>query len=375
MSSIRLPMYSYRVQLALLPLLLFSFMISAQEGSIIKNVSIDSLDLALTDIINDHTQDFADTTQLAIALLKGDQLHFIGVEKIDGSITPIDNKDRVFEIGSISKVFTATMLGQMVGTETLNLEDRAGQILGLSDLDDYGVTLQHLANHTSGLISLPTNLDLIGDPANPYKAYHSDLLMAYLSEDIDLLTLPGESYAYSNLGAGLLGHILTVKSGQSYEELLQESICRPIGLNSTTSQRVAVAEDLLVTGRQPNGDIASNWDFDALVGAGGILSTVEDLIQFARSQIELDHTTLTHNSTYQLNENMAVGLGWHIIKPQSGGDWLWHNGGTGGYTSSMTIDKVNKTSVVILTNVSAFHTSMGRIDQLGFALLKELNNK
>lgn len=366
-------MYSYQLQFAFISFLLFSFVISAQEESIINNVPADSLDYSLINIIDAHTQSFADSTQLAIALLKGNQLHYIGVEKIDGVLTPIDNQDRVFEIGSISKVFTSTMLGQMVGEEVLSLDARAGQILGLSDLDDYGVTLQHLANHTSGLIGLPTNIDLISDPANPYKAYHSDLLIAYLTEDIDLLTLPGESYAYSNLGAGLLGHILTVKAGQSYEELLQENICMPNGLNSTTSRRAAVGADRLVQGRQPNGDIASNWDFDVLVGAGGILSTVEDLIKFTRSQIQLDHTPITHNTTFELNENTEVGLGWHIIKPQSGGRWLWHNGGTGGYTTSMTIDKEYKTSVVILSNVSAFHSSMGSIDQLNFTLLKELN--
>ena len=366
-------MYSYRAQLAFLSFLLFSFIVSAQEESIINNVPADSLDHSLINIIDAHTQSFADSTQLAVALLKGNQLHYIGVEKIGGELTIIDNQDMVFEIGSISKVFTSTMLGQMVGEEVLSLDDRAGQILGLSDLDDYGVTLQHLANHTSGLIGLPTNIDLLSDPANPYKAYHSDLLIAYLTEEIDLLTLPGETYAYSNLGAGLLGHILTVKSGQSYEELLQENICMPNGLNSTTSQRVAVTVERLVKGRQPNGDIASNWDFDALVGAGGILSTVEDLIQFSRAQIQLDHTAITHNTTYELNENMEIGLGWHIIKPQSGGRWLWHNGGTGGYTSSMTIDKEHRTSVVILSNVSAFHSNMGSIDQLNFALLNDLN--
>jgi len=369
-------MNKLRVLLALTALFLASFASSAQNGSIIRDVPLDSLDHRLVNIIDAHTQSFSDTTQLAIAMVKGDQLKYIGVEKINGKLELVDNRTKVFEIGSISKVFTSTLLAHMVSKDIVKLDDRAGQILDLSDLDDYGITLQHLSNHSSGLPPLPTNLDIVSQPDNPYKAYHSDLLMEYLSGDFELTTLPGESYAYSNLGAGLLGHILTVISSRTYEQLLQEHICIPYGLNSTTTQRLAVDQGLLVAGRQPNGTVASNWDFDVLVGAGGILSTVEDLVLFARSQIQADQNAhhITHKKTLELSDHMDIGLGWHIIKPQGGGKWLWHNGGTAGYTSSMTIDKQQQTAVLILSNVSAFHSEMSSIDELCWKLLTELNN-
>jgi CubicO group peptidase (beta-lactamase class C family) len=373
MSLIQLPMYIRRILFALLGVILSTYVLVGQDRNMIKNVHRDALDQSLLEIIDDHTEPFADSTQLAIALLKREQIHYIGVMKIDGALTLVDNKDKVFEIGSISKVFTSTILGQMVDQEIVSLDDRAGQLLGLNDLDDYGVTLQHLSNHTSGLFPLPANLN--GTTSNPYKDYDSQLLMEYLSSEVELSTLPGEAYAYSNLGAGLLGYILTEQMGQSYEELLQERICTPLGLNHTSSIRANIAQDQIVSGRHFNGEIAANWDFDVLVGAGGILSTVEDLIQFAQSQIDgsLTSSDITHNTTHNINENMEMGLGWHIINPESGGRWLWHNGGTGGYTSSLTIDKDHETSVVILSNVSGFHSSMSSIEQLSFALIKELN--
>ena len=368
-------MRSLRVLIALFPLVVLSFIVTAQEERIYNDLPWDSLNQSFSNILDTHTQSFPDSTQLAIALIKENKVEYIGVEKVNGTLTRARNENKVFEIGSISKVFTSTILAQMIGDGILSLDDRVGQILDLSDLDDYGVTLQHLANHTSGLLRLPTNLDLLSEPSNPYKAYDTELLIQYLSGDFELMSLPGESYAYSNLGAGLLGHILTVESGKSYEQLLQEIICKAYKLNNTTTIRSEVPQNHIVRGRQPNGDPADNWDFDVLVGAGGILSTVEDLIQFAQAQIKSNHLshTISHNATHELDDNMAVGLGWHIIKQQNGGKWLWHNGGTAGYTSSMTIDKEHKAAVVILSNVSAFHLGMGNVDQLCFSLLTELN--
>jgi len=241
-------MYKLRLLLVLFALILTRFTGSAQVESMIRDVPLDSIDHWLTDIIDAHTQSFPDTTQIAIALVKGDHVKYIGVEKLDNGLVLIDNHDKVFEIGSISKVFTSTMLAHMTGDGILNLDDRAGQILNLSDLDDYGVTLQHLANHTSGLLRLPTNLDLLSEPSNPYKAYDVELLMQYLSGDFELMTLPGESYAYSNLGAGLLGHILTVEAGKSYEQLLQEIICKSYKLNGTTTLRSEVPQSHIVRG-------------------------------------------------------------------------------------------------------------------------------
>jgi len=114
-----------------------------------------------------------------------------------------------------------------------------------------------------------------------------------------------------------------------------------------------------------------------LAGAGAIFSTVEDLSQFAISQFEYKNKELelTKEKTFELNENTDIGLGWHILKNKSDNLWYWHNGGTGGYSSSMAIDVKTKNGIIILSNVSAFNPNMGNIDKLCFELMKPLEKE
>ena len=111
-----------------------------------------------------------------------------------------------------------------------------------------------------------------------------------------------------------------------------------------------------------------------MAGAGAIFSTVEDLSQFAISQFDNSNKELklTRKKTFEVNENMDIGLGWHILKSQSKNFWHWHNGGTGGYSSSMVIDENTKNGIIILSNISAFNPNMGNIDKLCFALMKTI---
>lgn len=131
--------------------------------------------------------------------------------------------------------------------------------------------------------------------------------------------------------------------------------------------------DKLVKGQNSNGEITSNWDWDVLFGAGGILSTTEDLVKFADAQFNPKNKelTLTRTPTSDIDENMKIGLGWHLLKSKNGKDLVWHNGGTGGYSSSMTLNTNDKTAVIILSNLSAYHPKMRNIDGLCFELIKE----
>ena len=112
-----------------------------------------------------------------------------------------------------------------------------------------------------------------------------------------------------------------------------------------------------------------------LAGAGAILSTVEDLSKFALAQFDKENNELilTQEPTFKVNDNMQIGLGWHILKGETGRELIWHNGGTGGYTSSMGLDIENKNGIIILSNVSAFNEKMGNIDQLLFELIETLD--
>jgi CubicO group peptidase (beta-lactamase class C family) len=111
-----------------------------------------------------------------------------------------------------------------------------------------------------------------------------------------------------------------------------------------------------------------------LAGAGGILSTAEDLSKFVIAQFNPSNKALelTRQKTFEINDTMDIVSGWHLLKSQSKNIWYWHNGGTGGYSSSMVFDEKTKNGIIILSNVSAFNPNMENIDKLCFELMKTL---
>jgi CubicO group peptidase (beta-lactamase class C family) len=147
-------------------------------------------------------------------------------------------------------------------------------------------------------------------------------------------------------------------------------------MTSSTTSRGDV-KDKLVEGLDPFGNVTPNWDFGALAGAGAILSTVSDLSKFALAQYDSTNKELelTRVKTFSDTSNIDVGLGWHIVEETSGAEYYWHNGGTGGYTSSMGLDIEPRNAIIILSNVSAFNDNSRELDNLCFALLKTLKSQ
>jgi CubicO group peptidase (beta-lactamase class C family) len=146
--------------------------------------------------------------------------------------TPSDGRT-IFEIGSVTKAFTATLLADMAERGEVTLDTPVADLLPKDvRIPSAGVvTLRHLATHRSGLPRLPDNLDL-ANTSNPYADYTPEMLYKGLTGDARRRK-PGESYEYSNLGVGLLGHALARKAGKSYEQLVIERICEPLGMRDT----------------------------------------------------------------------------------------------------------------------------------------------
>lgn len=324
----------------------------------------------------EHLKIFPEATQASFAIIENGKVRFFGVKRNGDSLIHVDNSQAAFEIGSISKVFTSTLLANFVMEGKVKLDDNIGDYLDVPLKGNVRITLKSLANHTSGLPRLPSNLFPVVSFDNPYKDYDSRKLESYLSESLTLSDNAGAKSEYSNLGVGLLGYTLEKVSGKNYEDLLKQYIFSKYGMTSSTTRREAVA-DRLVRGLNANGEPTSNWDLGVLVGAGGILSTTEDLAKFALAQFEDTNRelALTHKKTFAVNERTDIGLGWHINNTQSGDQWHWHNGGTGGYRSCMAIDVKRRNGVIILTNVSSFHKESAKIDQLCFALVGTIRPK
>lgn len=320
------------------------------------------------EIIYEKTKFFPKQTQLAIAIIKKGKVQYYGVKRITNSLRTVENHKSIFEIGSITKVFTATLLAGFVVDNKVKLNDHINDYIKVPVKNKTQLSFKDLINHTSGLPRLPPNLDLSKNSANPYKTYYESDLETYLTKSLKL-TKKG-TYQYSNLGAGLIGYILGKIEGLSFEQLLQNKIFSKYGMSSSTTSQSKV-KGTFVIGLDAKGNKVSNWDFSVLSGAGGILSHVEDLSKFAVAQFNSSHKELelTRQKTFDINNKLSIGLGWHIL---SQNNWIWHNGGTGGYSSSMTLDIQNKNGIIILSNVSAFNPKAGNIDQLGFALMKTL---
>lgn len=334
--------------------------------------ALNSYPYAIAEIIFAKTKNFPNNTQLSIAVIQNGKTIYYGIIKEKDSIKPFINQNKIFEIGSITKVFTATVLTSLVDDKKLKITDEINAYYSFSFKNSIKINFESLANHTSGLTRLPENLDLSNE-TNPYKNFGEREVEEYLKNLLNLENEPSTICSYSNLGAGLLGYTLGLSQKTSFQKLLQKRVFGKYKMTNsyTSSQKL---ENKLVKGLDENGEVVSNWDFDVLFGGGGILSTTEDLVKFANAQFNPKNKelALTRKSTFDINEGMKMGLGWHILKTEKGFNWVWHNGGTGGYSSSMVLDAEKKNGVIILSNVSAFNQKMENIDKLSFELMKQI---
>lgn len=207
----------------------------------------------------------------------------------------IPDERTLFEIGSITKVFTTLLLAEMASKGRASLDDpiRAYLPEGVipPSLNGQEITLRHLATHTSGLPRLPGNLESEDlDDQNPYAHYTVEDLYACLSE-CRLKSVPGKEFEYSNLGAGLLGHLLELRAGRSYDELVNEAICRLLGMTDTTTTPTEDQKERLAPGHS-GGKPVSNWDTPSLAGAGALRSSLADMMRFLAAQLHPHATSL-----------------------------------------------------------------------------------
>ncbi len=266
--------------------------------------------------------------------------------------------DSLFEIGSITKVFTGILLADMVARGEMKLDDPISLYLPKTvktpTRNGKEITLRDLATHTSALPRMPTNFKP-KDSKNPF----ADYTVAQLYEFLSTYTLPrdiGSKYEYSNVGMGLLGHILTLKTKKDYETLVIERICKPLKMNDTRITLSAGQKSRLATGHGTDLNPTPNWDIITLEGAGALRSTVNDMLKFMAANLGLVQTELLPvlQKSHQVPKSADgkqgdVALGWHINKRHET-EIIWHNGGTGGYRTFTGFDPTKRAAVVVLSN-------------------------
>src|SRR5262249_23511305 len=188
--------------------------------------------------------------------------------------------DTIFEIGSVSKVFTSLLLADMVSRKEVALDDPAAKYLPehvkMPERSGKSITLLDLSTHSSGLPRLPNNLRP-KDPRNPYAGYSVDDLYQFLS-GYSLPRDPGSEFEYSNLGGGLLGHVLACRAGTDYESLIGIRITRPLSMPDTRITLSSSMKKRMATGHNALLAPVLNWDFPSLAGAGALRSTANDML-------------------------------------------------------------------------------------------------
>ena len=316
---------------------------------------------------------------LAAVIVEGDKVRIIthGAMSLDKAepITP----DTLFEIGSITKTFTALLLADMVIKGEVKLDDPVEKWLpqglglrgGLKLRDHAGSPIQlvDLATHRSGLPRLPDNMPN-GTRADPYVDYREQQLLVYLkSREVLMETDAGkttkkrdEAYAYSNLGFGLLGYVLARAADTSYADLLQKRVLTPLGLTSTYLDAPRSESSRFSNGHYLDRDatlkLHKHWRFDVIAPAGALIMSARDMGRYAQAASGAIDTPL--KAAFVLAQKRygdgatpinPQGLAW-VLAPLNGRTVFSHNGMTGGFAAALWADPERKAAVAVLANAS-----------------------
>lgn len=269
-------------------------------------------------------------------------------------------KDTIFEIGSVTKVFTALLLVVLENEGVVNRTDSIEKYLNINFSDSVvgKITLEQLALHTSGLPKLPSNLSP-EDESDPYANYSKDDLYEFLKNHQSAAGYPGGEKQYSNTGFALLGHALALAADDTYENLLQEHILAPLGMQDTSCYLSDKKRERLAQGHNDEGEEVGRWHNKIMQGDGALVSTPADMEKFLRMCCGTTDSSLTSlvddmcADYAELTGKVGVQqvLGWLMVTPKDNGRlFIGKGGGTSGFRSfiGFTIDK--KRAIALMAN-------------------------
>jgi CubicO group peptidase (beta-lactamase class C family) len=290
----------------------------------------------------------------------------------------IENENDIYEIGSITKTFTCSLLAKYIYEGKMSLEDSVSKyVIGL-DSNAYYPTLKRLATHTAGYSrNLPLSTGemfklvlemILGSKKRSMFPFQMDLEKMKRLLQENMLQDKDYSWQYSNFGMALLGNAIGIASGQGYWDTMNDFLSSELGLKHSYT---GTCPDKNLHGyNKKNIDIGNwVWGKDLTAPAGDISSTAEDMLAYARVNVceELPYLALCHQKHME-SKKLDIGLGWIMTKDKN--PILWHNGGTGAFRSYLGIDKQKKCASVVLSNYFLLST-----DKIGLSVLKQLQNR
>jgi CubicO group peptidase (beta-lactamase class C family) len=277
----------------------------------------------------------------------------------------------LFEIGSISKTFTALLLAQLVLEDAVDLDAPITDYLPDDTVIPAGeereITALDLATHTAGLPPIPTDM-ADADPLDPYAGYDSERLLAFLAE-FELPRAPGTAYEYSNVGIALLGLAIETVTGTDYAELVETRILEPLGMDETVIEGEGTAAFAQPHDRA--GTPIPAWSFGAFAPAGAWRSTAADMQKFIAAASGATETPLREAFDLMAGttrpsgaDGSSLALGWMILEGP-GGPIVWHNGITGGSNAMIAYQAATGRTAVVLAN----QASQTGIEDIGFHIV------
>ena len=354
--------------------------------------------MVVEEIIKNHITS-GKSLGISVGLINETDIHTFNYGEIKKESDVNPTPDTVFEIGSMTKTFTATLAVQLQQEGILSLDEPITELLPElknSMFDKNNVTLYHLLTHTSGIseFSLPVFISQIfsimftGKSHISEYEYDTKKFLNYISI-LKLKNLPGSTWMYSNLGFGLAGKILERITGNSYGNLVKNHICNALDMKNTGINISEFSKNRLAAGYSFRNKQSDYWNVPAIEAAASLRSTTSDMLKFLKANLGLNKTKLSPVFEYCQNTKVdskipqsmkfftkSVGislstfrLGWFVF-PQENVSVLGHDGGTQGFSSFMCMNLENHSAVVILTN-----RAMKPVHKLGLSLIKEMENE
>lgn len=269
----------------------------------------------------------------------------------DGDPRKLDG-DTIFQLGSLTKVFTGLLLADMTVRGEVRLEDSANKYLPQdAQLAERGrpITLLDMARHRSGLPSMPTNLSVRGKP-DPYEAFNEEDLWTFVRTWRPTRS-PGEAGEYSNLAYALLGRLLARRVGADYETVLSARILAPLGMTSTSIVVEPDQQTRVAPGHDRYLRPVHTWEMTAMPASGSLRSSMNDLLKLMAAYLGKESTPLDKAISLQLRdgenaEQDIQALGW-TVRPDG---VTLKDGGKSGYRTGAAFNRRTGQAVVVLAN-------------------------
>ncbi len=329
---------------------------------------ISATDFYIDSIANNYLKK-PNTHALTIAIFDQNKYKAFNYGEIKDTTGVLPSDTTLYEIGSLTKVFTAILLADLVTREVVSLDDSIGKYLPDSVAANpriKQITFKQLANHTSGLPRVASNAEKVAgfDASNPYAFYKRSDLFDFL-KNYEINPEHTDGYEYSNVGYGLLGELVSTINKKPYMQCVQEKILAPLKMTNTTDKN-AIGSKQVIPVHNDKGDATNVWSFDVMVGAGGLKSTARDLMALAIEQFKMPENqfqyalALTRQFTAFTPENTDIGLAWQMSM-LDGMIYFHHSGITGGSSSFIGISPDTKSALVILSNTAENVDSISKV--------------